>query len=100
MKIKIVNIKKFIRSILLFLAIILILSLIIVKATLSHEEISYKSIYVSNGDTLWSIAKHEQKNNSYYTKKEIRYIIDDVINKNNLNSNNLLVNQVLKIPFI
>lgn len=53
---KIKNFKKFVRSILIILGIIFILSLIIVKSTLSYTNYKYKTIYVKSGDTLWSIA--------------------------------------------
>jgi len=97
---RIKNIKKFVRSILIILGIILALSLIIAKASYSHGEKQYKSIYVSEGDTLWNIAKDNQKNNEYYKDKDIRYIINDLIKINNLNNSNINVNQELLIPVI
>lgn len=95
---KIVNVKKFIRSILIILGIILCLTLFISKSTLSHKEIEYKIIYVSEGDTLWNIAKSNQLSNKYYKNKDIRYIINDLIKINNLSNSNLKVNQELVIP--
>ena len=97
---RITNGKKFIRSILIILGVILCLTLFINKATLSHGETEYKTIYVSEGDTLWNIAKSNQKNNGYYKDKDIRYIINDLIRINNLNDSNINANQELLIPII
>ena len=97
---KIKNVKKFIRSILMILGIIFVISLIISKATYSHGEKQYTTIYVSEGDTLWNIAKSNQTNNEYYKNKDIRYIISDLIRINKLNTSILIVNQELKIPKI
>ena len=97
---RITNIKKFIRSILIVMGIILSLTLFISKTTLSHGETEYKTIYVSEGDTLWNIAKSNQKNNAYYKDKDVRYIINDLIKINKLNTSTVNVNQELKIPQI
>lgn len=97
---KIKNIKKFIRSVVVILGIIFILTLIISKSTLSHKEIEYKTIYVSSGDTLWSIAKSNQTNNEYYKNKDVRYIINDLAEINNLENSNISIGQELLIPSI
>lgn len=95
---KIINIKKFVRSILVILGIILALTLLISKATLSHKEIEYKTVYVSKGDTLWNIAKSNQVSNEYYKNKDVRYIINDLKKINNLENSNLNIDQELLIP--
>ena len=95
---KIKNIKKFIRGILIILGIILTVSLFISKVTYSHGEKTYKTIYVSEGDTLWNIASLESKNNSYYKNKDVRHIVNDLMAINNLSSSNLKIHQELKIP--
>jgi len=97
-RVKIVNMKKFIRSIVLIFILILLLSLIIVKSTLSHKEIKYKEFNISNGETLWSIASNEQKYNSYYQNKDIRDIIYDLIKVNDLNNSQIYVDQKIIIP--
>ena len=97
---KIKNVKKFIRSILIILGIALAIILLISKATLSHNEIEYKTIYISEGDTLWSIAKENQTSNQYYKNKDIRYIINDIMKINNLDGSNIIINQDIKIPLI
>ena len=97
---KIVNTNKFIRSILLILGIIFIVSLIVSKASFSYKVTEYKTIYVSSGDTLWSIASLQSKTNEYYKNKDIRFIINDLIEINNLSNSNIHVNQELIIPTI
>ena len=94
---KIRNLSKFIRSVVIILGVIILLSLITNK-TFSHAEKDYKSICIDNGDTLWSIAKMEQDTNSYYKDKDIRYIINDIMEENDLENKNIYANQTLKIP--
>ncbi len=94
---KIVNRKKFVRSILIILGIVLIILLNSFNTTLSHGEEEQKTIYVSNGDTLWSIAEYEQENNDYYKNLEIREIIYQIKKINNLESNALQIGQKLLI---
>lgn len=95
---KIVNFKKFVRSICLVLLVIFVLSLVCAKSSLSYKETEYTKLYVSNGDTLWSIASDLQDDNDYYKNKDIRYIIHDIKSINNLESSNIYVNQELMIP--
>lgn len=95
---KIKNVKKFIRSVFIIFLGILLLTLIINNKILSHKEVEYKKIYVSNGDTLWNIAKTNQANNDYYRDKDIRYIVYDLMKINNLNNCNIKVNQEILIP--
>ncbi len=97
---KIINTKKFIRSILIILGMVFIIMILVSKSTLSHNEIEYKIIYVSEGDTLWNIAKSNQANNDYYKNRDIRYIINDLIKINNLDNSNIKVNQKLIIPAV
>ena len=97
---KIVNVKKFVRSIVIVLLIIFGISLVFAKGTLSHKEAEYKKLYVSEGDTLWTIAYDLQKSNDYYKNKDIRYIIEDMKQINSLKSSSIYVNQELMIPVI
>lgn len=96
---RIINLKKFIRNISIIFGIIIVLSLFIVKSSLSHVNTTYKSVYVESGDTLWSIASDLQ-NEDYYKNKDVRYIIQDLKSINNLKSSNLSINQELKIPTV
>ena len=95
---KIKNVKKFVRSILIILGIILSISLLISKTSLSYKETEYKTISVSAGDTLWEIASYNQNSNDYYENKDIRYIINDIMKINNLENSSLTVGQELLIP--
>lgn len=99
MKLKIVNFSKFIRSMMLIVGIIFIISLFINNKSFSYKENEFKEIYVSNGDTLWSIAKEEKENNPYYKNKDIRDIVNNIKSINKLNSGNLFANQKLIIPY-
>ena len=99
MKLKIVNFSKFIRSIMLIVGIIFIISLFINNKSFSYKENEFKEIYVSNGDTLWSIAKEEKENNPYYKNKDIRDIVNNIKSISKLNSGNLFANQKLIIPY-
>lgn len=95
---RIVNVKKFIISnIVLFLLVFVIIS-IIVNVTYSYTETKYKTIYISDGDTLWNIAISEKENNEYYKNKDVRDIVQSIKNVNNLSVSNLRVNQKLLIP--
>ncbi|MCI9366641.1 MAG: LysM peptidoglycan-binding domain-containing protein [Clostridia bacterium] len=95
---KIKNMKKFLRAILIIIGAIIFINLIIPKNILSHQQISNKTVVVCDGDTLWSIAKLEQNNNSYYDGKDIREIVQSIKKINNLSSANLKINQTLQIP--
>ena len=97
---KIVNFKKFIRSIIIMLLVIIGLSLLISKSTYSHGEKQYKTVYVTKGDTIWSIAKSNQESNEYYKGKDIRYIMADLAQINNIEKSNLKINQELLVPVI
>ena len=95
---KIVNVEKFISSILLILGTIILITFCINNVSLSHGESVYKIIYVSNGDTLWSIAREEISSNDYYFGKDIRDVIKDIASINQINNSNLKIGIELKIP--
>ena len=91
------NCKRIVKSIILLLFVIFIFSLIINRASLSHQEREYKTIYVSQGDTLWTIAAELQKED-FYKGKDIRNIIYELKKANSLTSSTLYVNQELLVP--
>lgn len=98
---KIVNIKKFFRSIILLISFIILFTLSISNnISFSKQEISYKEVYTSAGDTLWEIAKEEAKGNEYYSNKDVRYIIKDLKRINNLENSELVIGQKILIPNI
>ena len=94
---RIVNKTKFIRSNVIL--VILICSIVIFATnTYSNVETKYKEEYVCAGDTLWSIAQEELENNKYFEGKDIRYVVNELKNVNNLASANLKEGDKLKIP--
>ena len=95
---KIVSAKRFLRSILIVIGLIIVLSLLLGRASLSHRETEFKTIYVLQGETLWGIASELQRTNEYYSGRDVRFIIDDLVNINNLSTTTLTVNQQLQIP--
>ena len=92
------NKKKFERAIILIIGISIGINLLISTQTFSHQELKYKTVSVTSGDTLWNIAEKEQRNNYYYKDKDIRDVIGDIKAVNGLNSSNLTVAQTLSIP--
>lgn len=81
--------------------IILIISIIfVINKSYSKVEVNYELEYASYGDTLWSIAERESKNNKYYQNKDIRYIVYDLKQVNNLSSSDLKEGQEIKIPVL
>lgn len=97
MKLKIVNLKKFVVSIITILTIVLSISLFTGNKVLSRANPEYRIVIVSQGDTLWEIAKLEQQSNEYYKEKDLRYIINDLKSINNLANSNLYNNQKLLV---
>ena len=100
MKIKIVNHRKFRRRIILVVFILSCIVFNINNTVSSEDKIEYKTLTVTSGDTLWSIAKTEQENNQYYKDRDIREIISNIKEINNLDSSNLSIAQNLKIPVV
>lgn len=92
------NIKKVILSIIVIILLVICFVIILAGKTSSHIEMSFKRVYVSYGETLWEIARIESKNNEYYANHDIRYIVKDIKNRNNLESSNLYPGQELLIP--
>ena len=94
---RIVNKTKFIRS---NVILAILISSIVIFATnaYSNVETKYKEEYVCAGDTLWSIAQEELENNKYFEGKDIRYVVNELKNVNNLASSNLKEGDKLKIP--
>ena len=99
MNLKIKNKRKFLRSVIILFTVIFIL-FIGINQTYSKVEIKYKESYIFAGDTLWSIATQELKNNKYYENKDIRLIIQEIKYINNLQNSELKEGQKIKIPTI
>ena len=94
---KIVNKRKFVRTIIM-LVIIFIGLIYFSKAAYSKGEIDYEENYICSGDTLWSIAKEEKETNKYFENKDIREIIYELQEVNNLDNCNLYEGQKIQVP--
>ena len=94
---KIVNKRKFIRTISVLMLIFIGL-LILTKNTYSKGETAYKENYIYSGDTLWSVAREEIQNNEYFENKDIRDVVYEIKKVNNLDSADLFDGQKIKIP--
>ncbi len=99
MKIKIVNKKKFIRSLVILVGIILLM-LLGINRTYSKTEIAYREDYIIKGDTLWSIAEKEAMTNEYYKNTDIRDVMYQIKEINHLSDGNLEIGQKILIPNI
>ena len=94
---KIKNPIKFIRSSMILLILIYIAVSFFYNRTYAYKEYNFKTIEISEGETLWNIAQYEKEHNEYYKNKDIREIVFEIKENNNLNSSNLYVGQELKI---
>lgn len=98
MKLKVVNTKKFIRSSIVVIGIILFLLFIGVNSTYSKGEVKYKKQYITNGDTLWEIAQKEANENKYFENVDVRSIVKEIKDLNNIQNQTLKVGQKIQIP--
>lgn len=94
---KIVNVKKFIRTISILVILILIIILFSNK-TYSKVDTKYKEESIILGDTLWSISQQEAKSNKYFENKDIREIVSEIKRINKLDNLDLREGQKLLIP--
>lgn len=94
---KIVNVKKFIRTISILVILILIIILFSNK-TYSKVDTKYKEESIILGDTLWSISQEESKKNKYFENKDIREIVSEIKRINKLDNLDLKEGQKLVIP--
>lgn len=94
---KIVNVKKFIRTMSILVILILIIILFSNK-TYSKVDTKYKEESIILGDTLWSISQEEAKINKYFENKDIREIVSEIKRINKLDNLDLKEGQKLLIP--
>ena len=99
-KFKIVNKKKFVFSVFIIFVSILGISLLFCTSSYSSGDVKYKEVEVINGDTLWSIAREENRNNSYYEGKDIRFVVYEIDKLNNIGNNILREGDIIKVPTI
>ncbi len=96
---KIVNKKKFLRSMMMLIGLVILIVLgLITTTTYSKTEIGYKEDYVLKGDTLWSIAEQEVNQNEYYKNKDIREVMYEIRQLNHITNDNLEIGQKIIIP--
>ena len=100
MKLRIKNKRKFITSLSILLTIIFILLSLISNKTYSKNAVRFKTEYVCEGETLWSIAETQYENNEYFEGKDIRLIIYEIQELNHLETKNLQIGDELLIPII
>lgn len=81
----------------MWLSILGFLSLFNRSEATSVSEISYKEHIVLRGETLWSIAKNEQKVNGYFENKSTEEVIYIIKRNNKLESDIISENQKLMI---
>ncbi len=92
---KVVNKAKFIRSLIVLIFIIYIISLsvkaLVIKYNQPEVEITYSTYYVSKGDTLWTIAENLEHNG------DIREVIHTIRKDNNNMSAQLEIGQEIQL---
>lgn len=98
MKIKIVNVQKFVRTLAIIIIGAAILLFISLNNTYSKGEIKYKDEYITYGDTIWKIAEKECKENKYFENKDVRNIIKEIKNINGIENQTLQVGEKILIP--
>ncbi len=98
MKITIVNKTKFIRSVIILVALIFLI-LLGMTNTYSKTEVAYKENYILDGDTLWSVAEEQTNTNEYYKNKDIREVIYEIKKINNIEDGKLEIGQKIVIPY-
>ncbi len=98
MKVKIVNVKKFIRSVIIIIIGGILLLFISLNNTYSKGEIKYKTEYITYGDTIWKIAEKEYRENKYFENKDIRSIIKEIKSINSMENQILQVGEKILIP--
>ena len=94
---KIVNVRKFVRTISILIILVLMIILFTNK-TYSKVDTKYKEESIILGDTLWSISQEESKNNKYFENKDIREIVNEIKRINKLDNLNLKEGQKILIP--
>ena len=95
MKFKIIDMKKFIKTLILTLIVIFFFIFILINTTYSRTEVKYKE-----GDTLWSMVQKESNSNLYIKGRDIRDVIQEIRRINNINNENLKIGQKILIPTI
>jgi 4-amino-4-deoxy-L-arabinose transferase-like glycosyltransferase len=93
--IKIVDKKRFLGIIILISISILFILVFLINNTIVASKCQYEyiTIIAKNGDTLWNIAEKYNSNN-----EDLRKVIFNIMNFNNLDSASISFGQEIKIP--
>ena len=94
-----INLKKFIRALVIVIGITILITFLATKSIYSYEKLKTKTIYTNKGDTLWNIALKEKENNNYYKDKNIREIVYDIKQINDMQDSIILSGEALKIYY-
>ena len=94
-----INLKKFIQALVIVIGITILITFLATKSIYSYEKLKTKTIYTNKGDTLWNIALDEKENNKYYKDKNIREIVYDIKQINNMQDSIILPGETLKIYY-
>ena len=94
-----INLKKFIRALVIVIGITILITFLATKSIYSYEKLKTKTIYTNKGDTLWNIALDEKENNKYYKDKNIREIVYDIKQINDMQDSIILSGEALKIYY-
>ena len=97
MKLKIVNMKKFISSLIMVTIGIIFLLFTGFSNTYSKVDIRYKDEYIISGDTIWKIAEKEASENKYFKNVDVRSIVKEIKNINNIKNETLEIGQKILI---
>ena len=98
MKVKIVNIKKFIRSLTIIIIGVIILLFVTLNNTYSKGKLKYKEEFITYGDTIWRIAEKEARENKYFENTDVRNIAREIESINNIENQILHVGEKILIP--
>ena len=89
------NKKKFVRAILLIIGISIGINLLISTTAFSHQDLKYKTVSVSSGDTLWNIAE-KYMNNDY---DSVQAYMKELKEINGLSGDKIYEGKYLMVPY-
>ena len=95
-----INLNKFIRSIIIIIGFVIFITFIATKSIYSYVSPEEKIIYAQPGDTLWSIARFAKENSSYYKDMNIKEVIQNIRDNNDISNNVIKSGQKLKIYYM
>ncbi len=95
---KITNRVKFIRAIVILAIILISILIIFINKSYSNSETKYTEEYVIKGETLWSIAEKQIEENKYFYNKDIRNVVYELKQINNMKTSEINEGMKIKIP--